>query len=827
MKKLKKLFAIVFALALVISNLAGSSIAKASGFFNTATAINFVGKVDDIVGVPGETVHVKLPVRAVGAYIQDPKITVATEDMPFTASNVTYSAEGFTDKPLGISNGITTYIEFDLKVKETAPISRNKLDIAVEFMGTTEDGSQQSVTLKLPSVYLIIEVEKEPAQLTVDNIKLENAVKGADTELSFVIKNEGEITSHNTYFTIEGFEAAGIIPRYSKTKQAVGHDSKLSPGSSHRVNLPITIGANATPGTKTLTVKIEYKNADGESLSATNSIYINIDDNLFAPKIEVEGINFASGLKAGDTFNLVTTLRNLGESDANSIQVSVAEGLGTDSFIPNYTTETLPGDNLAPNKKTDVKIPLIVSKEASGGLKKLVIKIAYTDDAGVVYELTTSVYLDIKAAEGVTEEGKPNIVISNVSQSPNVPNAGGRVDVSFDLVNKSNVDISDIKIGFGNLTNNTFNPVNSDPYQYIEKLSGGKKARITLPLKISDNIPEGMNTLELRYSYKDDKGKPYDGNTETIYVLDIENSSSASKPKLMISNFSTDIEELRAGNAFNFIFEIKNTHTNINAKNIKVTVSQAENIFSVTRGSNTLFINSIRAGEAAENSLELKVKSDAVTKAYPIEITIEYEYDGAEMNPTTGQVGEIVKETINLQAVENSRPVVDNIAVGNWDMPTINQPTALTFNFYNMGKSPLNNVTATLSGDFYISTGSMYYIGNIQPGNPEYVELEVIPTIEGLAKGTLTITFEDSNGDEVEMTKEFEGNVQGEFIPDYGNGGMDGGFIPEMPEPKKPLIQVWLFVIIQIAIVIIMIPVTRKIVLSLYRRKLRKQEESE
>lgn len=46
--------------------------------------------------------------------------------------------------------------------------------------------------------------------------------------------------------------------------------------------------------------------------------------------------------------------------------------------------------------------------------------------------------------------------------------------------------------------------------------------------------------------------------------------------------------------------------------------------------------------------------------------------------------------------MENARPVVDNIAVGSWDAPVVNQPTALTFEFYNMGKSTLNNVHATV-----------------------------------------------------------------------------------------------------------------------------------
>jgi hypothetical protein len=108
---------------------------------------------------------------------------------------------------------------------------------------------------------LIIEKEKEPAQLTVNSIVFDNAIIGNKTELSFVIKNEGEISAHNAYFSIEGYDEAKIIPGYSKLKQEIGKDGKLASGESFRVHLPVTVATNATAGTKTLTVNMDYKNA--------------------------------------------------------------------------------------------------------------------------------------------------------------------------------------------------------------------------------------------------------------------------------------------------------------------------------------------------------------------------------------------------------------------------------------------------------------------------------------------------------------------------------------------------------------------------------------
>ncbi len=90
----------------------------------------------------------------------------------------------------------------------------------------------------------------------------------------------------------------------------------------------------------------------------------------------------------------------------------------------------------------------------------------------------------------------------------------------------------------------------------------------------------------------------------------------------------------------------------------------------------------------------------------------------------------------------------------------------------------------------------------------------------------MIVTFEDSNGDEVTITKEFEGTIQGEFVQDASGGNM-GGELPILDAAKTPILPTWAFVILQIVILVIIIPVTRKVKLGLYRRKLRKQEEAE
>jgi hypothetical protein len=418
-------------------------------------------------------------------------------------------------------------------------------------------------------------------------------------------------------------------------------------------------------------------------------------------------------------------------------------------------------------------------------------------------------------------------VISNVKQSSSEPVAGGKIEVSFDIQNKNQIDISELKISMPSLDGTTFIPVESEPYQYIEILKAGATKRITIPLTISESIPEGLNNLIIKYTYAANKT----GDTVTIPVRNVKNDlGTSSTPKLIVSKYITDMEELRAGTTFNFTFDIYNTNSSAAAKNITVTVTQPDNIFTVTQGSNSFFINKIEAGETVQNTLELKVKSDASTKAYPIKIVIEYEYDGIKPNPETGKTGETKTEELNLQAVENSRPVVDYVNVYSWDGNVIVGNTAtLAFEFYNMGRSPLNNVIATVEGDLTKADGNMYFIGNVLEGSSTYAEFEVIPNMEGVAKGVLKITFEDSNGDEVEFTKEFEAQVMGAgvFDPSIPVGGEGEVFNPEAPLAKKAIVPVWAFVIIQIISFVLFMLITRKIIISVYKSKLRKKEQEQ
>lgn len=535
--------------------------------------------------------------------------------------------------------------------------------------------------------------------------------------------------------------------------------------------------------------------------------------------------------EAGENVTMTFTVRNEGELKALNTYLSV--GYDDGIMIPSYAPLNQKIGDIAARGTKQVTVSYTINEDVKTQRVKLPITVVYKNEKGENFTASDyALYLDIKGV-GSESDGTESstLLLNTVSQSPAQPVAGGDITVSFHLENVGNKDITDVKVSATGLSAAGFEPINSEPYQYIGTIPGNSRKKVDVSLKVGKEIAEGLNTLTIQYTYTDGNGVQRSEST-SLYILDVKNPKNdevvISRPKLMVSNFFTDVEEVKAGGIFDFTFNIKNTNADINAKNIKVTVTSSSGTFSVTAGSNSFFVDQIKAGDTAAITVNLKASAAVTTGAYPINIKMEYEYDG--MVATATYDGEVVNEEILLQVKENLRPSVENVSVGGWNSPIVNQTTTMNFEFYNMGKSILNNTYVTVEGDFMLANGSnSYYIGNISAGMPEYVEFDVIPLVEGTASGKMIIHMEDSNGDEVTLEKDFSAYIQGETS--WDNPGGDVIFEdPSIPADnnqvvKEPILPLWMFLCIQAAILVIVIPVTRKIRLTIYRNKIRKEDE--
>ncbi len=540
----------------------------------------------------------------------------------------------------------------------------------------------------------------------------------------------------------------------------------------------------------------------------------------------VSDMKVTGDLKPGGIATVSFKVTNSGELEAKNVCLSGDYSAG--QLIPQYTTYTRKLGDLKTKDSAEVSLKVKVLENVTQGMVQLPLVITYKDSEGASYTASSNniLYLEVdipKEEETTFENG--TLLVNGVKQSPSKPKAGDRVSLTFNMENTGERDYTDTKLYVNYVSGTGFEPVSAEPYQYVGTIKAGQKKSVTVNVIAGKDIAEGMNTLTVDYEYKDGH-KAATSDSVTLYVLNVQKEENAglSKPKLMVSEFSASSDVVKSGEEFDFTFSVYNTHSETAAKNIKVTVTSE--MFSVTKGSNSFFMPVIAPGESEQITINLKASAAAMTGSYPVDIRMEYEYDG--MPVTEANAGGVeVTETKMLLIKENLRVSVENVTVGGWNTPYVDQPTQLAFSVYNMGKSQLNNVYFTVEGDFEVANGSSYYYGTLQAGYPDYVEMDITPLAAGDVTGKLIVHMEDSNGDEVTYETEITGYVMEESGGDIGleNPGFDFPVdVPPVEEPQKPLVSLPVFIVALIAVFLVSFFTARGIRIACYKKKLRKEE---
>lgn len=773
---------------------------------------------------PGNTVHVKLPVSAVSEYAYDTYAEAAYENSdPFTTGSVTFTQN---DEEYNIITAYDyTYAEFDLHIKDNAEIGTYKLNVNFTFNikvdGDIDDDLKQikethELSVKIPS-------EKEPAQLTVNDVAYnkEEAAVGSAFDVNFMVENKGEIDALSTYYSVD-YGNTDIVPDYSVEKVKLG---TVKAGDIRNVKVSMKALTSSEDGLKTLSVNFTYKDEDGKEFTDSKKIYVTLKKSGVASTADASLTfgkdTFQEEVKPGDSFNLTGTIKNIGVQTAKNITLTVEEGTGTASqIIEDFNTDNIKMKNMEAGLREAFTIPLKVSKTANPGLQQISVQLEYKDSQGKNHTVLQKYYITI--LDSNEDSKNSEIKITNISQSPLNPKEGDVINLTFVLENNSDESIADTEITAKNLSANGLEPMKAEPKVNLGTLKAGKAKSVTMQFKVGDNISGGANPITLNCSYED--GNKISKNFDTtVYILGIEKSDDedGSKPKLVISSYSTDSEELKAGSKFSLTFNIKNTNTAKAAENVKVTISQEDDIFTVDKGSNIIYIEHINPGETVENKMPMEVNADTATGTYELNVDTEFEYeDMSDLDEDNGGVTK--KNTILLQAVEDSQALIDNIFVGEWgEEPVKGKETCLGFEFYNMGQSPLENVYFTYEGDYKLETGKMSYLGSVDPGNSEYIESIVLPQVVGDAAGTIMIHYEDSVGHEfikemaIPKTKILEETVSSQEDDKKAVAALNTDTVPA----KNNNVPVWMVVILLIVELIICIPVVRLLMIHIQKRK--------
>ncbi len=281
-------------------------------------------------------------------------------------------------------------------------------------------------------------------------------------------------------------------------------------------------------------------------------------------------------------------------------------------------------------------------------------------------------------------------------------------------------------------------------------------------------------------------------------------ASAETTPRLIITGFTTDKDEVKSGDTFEMTVSVQNVSKKSDISNIKLTFSTANNEIVPASGSSTMYIEKIAKEETYELKITMKAGADLSSKSYVMDVKLSYEDRyGSPIEDAT---------TLVIPVVQNQR-----VSLGGFDFGAsgvmVGENADVSFKVNNQGRGEIFNVNAKIVGEGIEATD--VFVGNVASGGTGYADITVTGVDETVATGTIQaiVTFEDSMGNESQVTQDITFDVLA-----YQEPMVDMTDIDEIPVEKGPISPV--VIVAAVVAVIVLLVVIKK-------RKQKKEEEQD
>lgn len=293
-------------------------------------------------------------------------------------------------------------------------------------------------------------------------------------------------------------------------------------------------------------------------------------------------------------------------------------------------------------------------------------------------------------------------------------------------------------------------------------------------------------------------------------------SNSGSVPRVIVTGFSTDPAEVKAGSNFKLTIHLKNTSKATAVSNLLFDLSAptegedantAAPAFLPASGSSSIYLEKIGADGTQDISLELNAKADLVQKPYSVELTMKYEDMQGGQFEGASAISIPVKQEARFEFSEFEISP-ESISVG--------EEANIMCELYNLGRIKLYNVKAKFEGTG-IKTEETF-VGNVEPGATASIDGMVTAkkATNGPQKMKMTLSYEDESGKATTTEKEFQLEIL-DSMPEMETGMTEA--VMEESGPKLPILP--------IVILLLVIAGTVAGVIIFKKKKKRKLEEEE
>ena len=357
----------------------------------------------------------------------------------------------------------------------------------------------------------------------------------------------------------------------------------LNPGESATLTFSVTASPTAEAKNYEFELSLEYYDAYNSMYTATQKVYVKIVNDFIQPTLGV--VDYSTGvqiLESGKPDSLLLDIKNTGSIAAKDVEITV-DGFSNKGVVLYQDVDTKFLKEVSGNKSEIVYFNVVAGPDAVAGTYPINVKIKYIDDYGGTYEKESVAYLEL--AGGVSAEG--DIKISDpVYPSRVTPNQD--FTVSYTVTNNGETMITSADASI------EYDPVfisKSNSKTLIKNLAPGESQTIDVIL-----MAKSDTASETYHNYITVKYLPHGASEEETqsiqaYVGVYVNSddSEGSKPKLIIENYDYGGEYAYAGDDFTLTLDIKNTSKAEGTKNIKVTLSSTDGVFTPVDASSSFF----------------------------------------------------------------------------------------------------------------------------------------------------------------------------------------------------------------------------------------------
>lgn len=235
-----------------------------------------------------------------------------------------------------------------------------------------------------------------------------------------------------------------------------------------------------------------------------------------------------------------------------------------------------------------------------------------------------------------------------------------------------------------------------------------------------------------------------------------DSKGSGSVPRVIVTGFSTDPAEVRAGSDFTLTIHLKNTSKSTRVSNMLFDLSTPTEgsdeqtmapAFLPASGSSSIYLEGIKANGTADISIQLNAKADLLQKPYSIDLSMKYEDSNAAQIEAASSISIPVKQDARFEFSEFEISP-ESISIG--------EEANVMCNLYNLGRIKLYNVKAVFEGTCIKK--EEVFVGNVEPGTSASIDamLEGKKTTEGPAKVKMTVSYEDESGKVSTTEKELQ-----------------------------------------------------------------------